>query len=98
MFSQDVVINNPRGIHVRPAGLIAQKFQYYPGKIELTRRNGAVSSAKTTLGILTLGLGPGEIVKVSVDGPDEEWTCRQVCTFLGGIYDYSHEEVRLAEA
>lgn len=98
MISQEVVVNNPRGIHVRPSGVIAQKFQHYSGRIELSRRDGRSVSAKSTLSILSLGLGPGEIVKVMVDGEDEESICRQVCSYLGGIFDYSHEDVRLAES
>jgi len=95
MIIRNAVVKNPRGIHVRPSGIIAQHFLHYPGKIEIYSGAEPPVSAKTALGIMSLGLQPGMKVKVVVEGPDEEEKCRELCFFLSGIYDYSHENVRL---
>jgi Phosphotransferase System HPr (HPr) Family len=71
MTSKIATITNKVGLHARPATFLIQKANEFSASIWLEKDERRVN-AKSLLGVLSLGVGAGESVKVISDGPDEE--------------------------
>lgn len=71
MKNFECVVENPLGIHARPAALIAQFCVNL--KSQVTIRNGEnTASGNDVLQILALKAKKGDLLEVSVEGPNEE--------------------------
>ena len=69
MVRESVIIKNPTGLHLRPAGLFCKTAMQFGCKItiEKTARPGMVSAnAKSVLSVL------GDEITIVCDGEDEE--------------------------
>lgn len=66
-----VVLNNPDGLHARPAAIFVQEASKFKSYIEL-EFNGQSVNAKSIIGIMSLGAFHGEKVTLTADGPDEK--------------------------
>ena len=71
MVKQELVLNNSVGLHARPATFFIQKANEYKSSIWVEKEERRVN-AKSLLGVLSLGVAPGETVLLSADGEDED--------------------------
>ena len=68
----EYTITDPLGLHARPAGLLAQTARAC-ADAEITIARGADSAKATQLmRLMSLGLQPGDRVKVTAEGPGED--------------------------
>lgn len=71
MVRQKLTIHNDMGIHLRPAGVIAEAAIRYNSSIMLIHQDKRVNS-KSLLSILSLGIKSGFEIEVECDGSDED--------------------------
>ncbi len=71
MISGRVKITNSIGIHLRPAGDIANAALQYKCHVQL-RYGERSADGKSLLSILGLGIKYGHIIEIVCDGEDEE--------------------------
>lgn len=71
MVSKKVVIKNPTGLHLRPAGLLCKTAIEYKSKISI-RFNDTIANAKSVLGVLGACIKTGDEIEIICDGEDEE--------------------------
>lgn len=69
--SSTVTINNPQGLHMRPAYLFAETAAKFESKIELVKEEIRIDG-KSVLSILTLGATQGTQVSVEATGADAQ--------------------------
>lgn len=69
--SRTVVVNNPQGIHARPADLIVRLAKQYQAKIEFVKDNYRVDG-KSILNLMTLAAEQGTQLIIEADGPDAQ--------------------------
>ena len=69
MVKQELVLNNSVGLHARPATFFIQKANEYKSSIWVEKKDRRVN-AKSLLGVLSLGVAPGDTVLLSADGED----------------------------
>lgn len=67
------VVNDPEGLHARPAGLLVKKAAEFKDKITVDK-GGKEVDARRILGIMQLGVKKGEEVTVRVEGENEDAT------------------------
>ena len=70
-YSSTVTINNPQGLHMRPAYLFAETAAKFESKIELVKEEIRIDG-KSVLSILTLGATQGTQVSVEATGADAQ--------------------------
>lgn len=87
MAEGHAVVRNSAGIHVRPSGVISEKFIDYTGRISL-RANGMEIELQSVVGLIALGLQQGDEVEVSVEGPDDENICAELVLLLETEFDF----------
>ena len=63
----EYTIQDPVGLHARPAGLLVRKAQEFPSDITLTCK-GKSANLKKLLAVMGLGVRQGDTVTVTVEG------------------------------
>ena len=70
MFVKEVEVKNQVGLHARPATFFIQKANEFKSSIWVEKEERRVN-AKSLLGILSLGIIGGTVIKIVADGDDE---------------------------
>ena len=71
MYMKDVVVQNQVGLHARPATFFIQKANEFRSTISVEADERRVS-AKSLLGVLSLGISGGTKIRIIAEGSDEE--------------------------
>jgi phosphocarrier protein FPr/phosphocarrier protein len=66
---EDLTIEDPDGIHARPAGLIADRAKSFSARITF-HANGKEADARSPVKLMLLGLGGGDRVRLKAEGAD----------------------------
>ncbi len=81
MVRESVVIKNPTGLHLRPAGLFCKTAMQFGCKImvEKTARQSTVSAnAKSVLSVLGACIKSGDEIMIVCDGEDEDEALKEM--------------------
>lgn len=81
MVKESVVIKNPTGLHLRPAGLFCKTAMQFGCKImiEKAARQGTVSAnAKSVLSVLGACIKSGDEIMIVCEGEDEDEALREM--------------------
>ena len=70
MVSKEITIDNTSGLHARPATFFIQKANTYKSSVWVEKEDRRVS-AKSLLGVLSLGIAKGMTITLIADGMDE---------------------------
>ena len=81
MFNKEVVVRCESGLHNRQATYFVQKANEYESSIYLESGNRKMT-AKSLLGIMSLGIITGATVMLSAVGPDAEAAVNALDTLL----------------
>jgi phosphocarrier protein len=71
MVSKKVVINNPTGLHLRPAGNLCKVAMNFKSHISFTYGENT-ANAKSVLSVLGACIKCGDEIELECEGPDEE--------------------------
>ena len=71
MLTEEMVINNKLGMHLRPAQQFVQTVLRFSSNVHIDR-NGHRINAKSIMGLLTLAAAQGAKIVVICDGDDAE--------------------------
>ncbi len=83
MITQKVVVNDPLGLHLRPAGVICEESLKYESKIQI-KKGTSLLNAKSVLGILAARVKCGDEIELLCDGPDEQEAMARLVELLTG--------------
>lgn len=72
MPHRTIAIASRVGLHARPAALFTQAVAASGHTVTIARGDGPAVDASSILLVMTLGAGHGDLVTVTVDGPDGE--------------------------
>ena len=77
MVSQKVMIKNPTGLHLRPAGILCKEAMQY--KSHITFKYGQnTANAKSVLSVLGACIKSGDEIEMVCEGEDEEEALKAV--------------------
>ena len=71
MVTQSIMIKNPSGLHLRPAGLLCKEALRYKSKVSFKVRS-STANAKSVLSVLGACVKCGDEIEFVCEGPDEE--------------------------
>ncbi len=90
MKEKIVMIENARGIHLRPSGVIAASLKGYSGRAWVVSPQGKASPITASpLSIMGLSLRRGDVVTLRVEGEAEEEKLTELAELLGKHYDFA---------
>lgn len=81
MVSAQMVLNNPLGLHLRPAGMLCTEALKYSSSIKICYEDSE-ANAKSVLGVLAIGLRCGSRFTIICDGIDEEEAMQKLKTVI----------------
>lgn len=70
MVSQKVIIKNPTGLHLRPAGILCKEAMNYKSLITFNFRE-STANAKSVLSVLGACIKSGDEIEFVCEGEDE---------------------------
>ncbi|MBE5887017.1 MAG: HPr family phosphocarrier protein [Lachnospiraceae bacterium] len=71
MVSQSVVVKNPTGLHLRPAGILCKEAIQFKSLITFTFRD-TTANAKSVLSVLGACVKSGDEITLCCEGEDEQ--------------------------
>lgn len=77
MVSQKVIIKNPTGLHLRPAGILCKEAMQFKSLITFTFRE-STANAKSVLSVLGACVKSGDEIEIHCEGVDEEEALKAV--------------------
>ncbi|USG65925.1 HPr family phosphocarrier protein [Brevibacillus ruminantium] len=86
MLTKSFTIQNPSGLHARPASLFVQKATSYPCNIYVIKGTKKING-KSIMGLMTLGAAKGDEIILEIDGEREQ----QAMDELGSLLEAVHE-------
>ncbi|MBU1147260.1 MAG: HPr family phosphocarrier protein [Candidatus Omnitrophica bacterium] len=69
MIKKKIIVNNPQGLHARPAALFVQIANKYESDVIVKKGNDEVNG-KSIMGIMTLAAEKGSAIRLKINGPD----------------------------
>ena len=68
----DYTINDPLGIHARPAGLLAKAAKAFADTTVTVTKGGNAVKASQLMKLMSLGVKQGDVVTVTAEGASED--------------------------
>ena len=75
------VINDPLGLHARPAGMLVKAVAGYASKVTITAPTGT-ADAKRLMALMRLAAKQGMELTITIEGADEEKAAAELQAFL----------------
>ena len=74
-------IKVPVGLHARHAGLLTRQAELYQSQVIVSKGDKS-ANGRSILALMGLGVKQGDIIRVAVDGPDEDTAALKLKSFL----------------
>ena len=88
MVSQKVLIKNPTGLHLRPAGILCKEAMQYKSLITFRFGDDNTANAKSVLSVLGACIKCGDEIEFVCEGEDEEKALEALVAVVeGGLGD-----------
>lgn len=71
MISQKVIVKNPTGLHLRPAGILCKEAMKFKSLVTFTF-DGGTANAKSVLSVLGACVKCGDEIELVCEGEDEQ--------------------------
>lgn len=71
MVTQKIIIKNPTGLHLRPAGVFCKTAAEFKSKITFQHKD-TTANAKSVLSVLGSCIKSGDEIELFCDGEDEQ--------------------------
>ncbi len=81
MVSQKVIIKNPTGLHLRPAGTLCKESLRFSCSVKFQFGN-TVANAKSVLSVLGACVKNGDEITLICDGTDEEKALTEIVALI----------------
>ena len=87
MIERELTVSNRLGLHARATAKLVQLLSAYRSDATLSAKGREVN-AKSIMGVMLLAAGQGTVVKLRVEGPDEE----AVADAVAGLFERRFDE------
>lgn len=78
----EYTINDPLGIHARPAGMLVKEAKAFADTVVTNTKNGTTVKAAQLMKLMTLGVKQGDVVTVTAEGASEEAAIAALSAFF----------------
>jgi len=83
MIEKEITVNLEQGLHARPATEFVKTANSFMSSVRL-EKNGKAVDAKSILGVMSMAIAKGQIVRLIVDGQDEQRAIDKLESILSG--------------
>ena len=86
MITRVVTVQNPEGLHMRPADKLVRAATSFQCQIEL-ERDGQIADCRSMIGLLTLGAPQGTELTLRAQGPDAPMAIEAISRLFDSQFD-----------
>jgi len=86
MLTKTFTIQNPAGLHARPAALFVKTATAFPCDVTVVKRDKRING-KSIMGLMTLGAAKGEQVTLEIAGEQAEEAMEALGNVLEGVHE-----------
>jgi phosphotransferase system HPr (HPr) family protein len=86
MITRVVTVQNPEGLHMRPADKLVRAATNFRCQIELERA-GQIADCRSMIGLLTLGAPQGTELTLRAQGPDAPMAIEAISRLFDSQFD-----------
>ena len=90
-LTKELTLKNKYGMHVRPAGLVAEIASRYNSDVEV-EKDGNVVSGKSIMALMTLEAVCGTTLKVTASGPQAKEVLEELEALVSRKFDIPDEQ------
>lgn len=83
MISRKVIIHNPTGLHLRPAGVLCKEAMKFKSQITFSYKGGS-ANAKSVLSVLGACVKCGSEIELVCEGQDEDEAMETLLAVIEG--------------
>lgn len=83
---REITINNPTGLHARPASQLVMECKKFESEITLLRGDQS-ANAKSIMSIMAMAITGGDRIQVTAEGTDATQAVEAIATFLETLED-----------
>ena len=87
MVEKTVIVNNPLGIHARPAALLVQMASKFQAKIFLSKADIRGVNGKSIMSVMMLAAENGAEVTVNAEGEDADRAVEALAELLESNFE-----------
>ncbi|BAH46816.1 MULTISPECIES: HPr family phosphocarrier protein [Brevibacillus] len=85
MLTKTFTIQNPTGLHARPATLFVQKATSFPCEVNVIKGTKKING-KSIMGLMTLGAKLGEQITLEITGEQAEQAMEELGKLLMSVH------------
>ena len=86
---ETVQICNTRGLHARASAKFVKLATHFAATVQVTRE-GVTVDARSIMGLLMLGAGPGSTIDIAAAGPDAAEAVAALAELVRGRFEEDH--------
>ncbi|MBQ7677977.1 MAG: HPr family phosphocarrier protein [Lachnospiraceae bacterium] len=84
MCKAQLLVSNPSGLHLRPAGLFCEKAMEFQSRVTFRYRGDNIGNAKSVLSILGACIRSGDTIELICEGEDEDEAYAAITDLIEG--------------
>lgn len=77
----DYIVQNPTGLHARPASSLIVAARAWQSELAITKDQRS-ANPKSLMSVLALNVNQGDQIRITAEGPDEEAAIAGLKTFM----------------
>ncbi|MDD7805428.1 MAG: HPr family phosphocarrier protein [Endozoicomonas sp. (ex Botrylloides leachii)] len=86
MIKEEVTIINKLGLHARAASKFVNVASGYVSQIQISFNNKTIDG-KSIMAVMMLAAGKGSVLKLNIEGEDEQKACKAICKLIDNCFD-----------
>ncbi len=86
MVTKTFIVQNPAGLHARPATLFVQTATSFPSEVHVIKGNSKVNG-KSIMGLMAMAIAKGDEITIEVEGEKENEALEQLGAILTKVHD-----------
>ena len=86
MLKKTVTIQNPTGMHARPASLFVQKATGFPCDVNIIKGTKTVNG-KSIMGLMSLAIAKGDQITLETNGEREQEALDELAKVLEAVHE-----------
>jgi len=80
--SSAVTVEHDKGLHARPASVFVQTASEFEAEVRVANPEGDTADATSSIGVISLGVEPGDRIEITADGTDADRAVERLVTLV----------------
>ena len=75
-------VEHEKGLHARPASVFVRTASEFEADVQVANAEGNTADAKSSIGVISLGVEPGDRIEITADGADAHRAVDRLVTLV----------------